>query len=238
MKVSNKILLEDFIKKHNTAKKPLNRWLELIENNNFDNHNELKKIFASADYVGNGRYIFNIKGNDFRLVVLIIFVGGIAMVRFCGTHSEYDKLKTLKTFNIMKIQFENIETIKDKKTFDKVNVYLETLIKEATEKGFLNDQYADNAYTKEISRIGSMCADFESIHEKFEHLKVKNPLLISIEKEMQKRHLKQRQTAELLEVKENTFSQILNGKRSISMQMAKRLHRVLNIDAKTLIEYA
>lgn len=138
----------------------------------------------------------------------------------------------------MKKQFENIETITDKKTFSKVNTYLENLISEATEKGFLADQNANNDYTKEISRIGSMCADFESINGNFENLKVKNPLLISIEKEMQKRHLKQRQTAELLEVKENTLSQILHGKRSISMQMAKRLHRVLNIDAKTIIEYA
>jgi len=96
MKVSNKTLLEKFIKKHNTAKKPLNRWLEIIENNNFTNHNELKETFASADYIGNGRYIFNIKGNDFRLVVLIVFVGGFANVRFCGTHSDYDKLKNIE----------------------------------------------------------------------------------------------------------------------------------------------
>lgn len=96
MKVSNKILLEKFIKKHNTAKKPLNRWLEIIENNNFTNHNELKETFSSADYVGNYRYIFNIKGNDFRLVVLIVFIGGFANVRFCGTHSEYDKLKNIE----------------------------------------------------------------------------------------------------------------------------------------------
>ena len=61
MKVSNKTLLEKFIKKHNTAKKPLNRWLEIIENNNFTNHNELKETFASADYVGNGRYFSTLK---------------------------------------------------------------------------------------------------------------------------------------------------------------------------------
>lgn len=138
----------------------------------------------------------------------------------------------------MKKQFENITEITDKPTFKKATKYLDEIINFATENGFLNEQNADNEYTKEIGRIGEMLADYESIYIKFENIKVKNPLLISIEKEMQKRHLKQRQTAELLEVKENTFSQILHGKRSISMQMAKRLHRVLNIDAKTLIEYA
>lgn len=96
MKVLNKILLEKFIKKHNTARTPLNRWLESIENNSFANHNELKATFSSADYVGNARYVFNIKGNDFRLVVLIVFVGGFANVRFCGTHAEYDRLKNIE----------------------------------------------------------------------------------------------------------------------------------------------
>lgn len=96
MKVLNKPLLSDFIKKHNTAKNPLNRWLKLIENNDFSNHNELKEMFASADYVGNGRYVFNIKGNNFRLVVLIVFVNNVAQIRFCGTHTEYDKIKDIE----------------------------------------------------------------------------------------------------------------------------------------------
>lgn len=138
----------------------------------------------------------------------------------------------------MQKQFENSTEITDKLTFEKVSKYLNKIIGFATEKGLLQDQDADNEYTREIGRIGAMLADYESIYIKFENIKVKNPLLISIEKEMQKRHLKQRQAAELLDVKENTFSQILHGKRSISMQMAKRLYRVLNIDAKILIEYA
>lgn len=138
----------------------------------------------------------------------------------------------------MKKQFENITEISDKKTYDKAMKYLNEVVDYATKNVFLADQNANNEYTQEMGRIGEMLADYESIYIDLAPLKVKNPLLISIEKEMQKRHLKQRQTAELLEIKENTFSQILHGKRSISMQMAKRLHRVLNIDAKTIIEYA
>ncbi len=138
----------------------------------------------------------------------------------------------------MNKQFENIMEITDKVTYDEAMKYLDEIEQYATKNGFLADQYANNEYTQEMGRISEMLADFESIYMDLSPLKVKNPLLISIEKEMQKRQLKQRQTAELLEIKENTFSQILHGKRSISMQMAKRLHRVLNIDAKTIIEYA
>lgn len=83
-----------------------------------------------------------------------------------------------------------------------------------------------------------MTADYESIYMEFKHLKVKNPLLIKIENELRKQALNQRQAAELLEMKENTLSQVLSGKRRVSMQMAKRLYNVLKIDPKTIIEFA
>ncbi|MCH5599336.1 helix-turn-helix transcriptional regulator [Niabella ginsengisoli] len=69
-------------------------------------------------------------------------------------------------------------------------------------------------------------------------LKLKNPLIVSIENKMHAKALNQRQAATLLEVKENTFSQILNGKRNISMKMAKKLYQVFNIDPKTIIEFS
>jgi predicted XRE-type DNA-binding protein len=83
-----------------------------------------------------------------------------------------------------------------------------------------------------------MCADFENKHIVFEHIKVKSPLVVSIENEMEKRHIKQRQTAELLEVKESTFSQIMTGKRPVSMRLAKRLYRTLNIDPGLILEFS
>ncbi len=96
MKVLNKTLLTDFIKKHNTAKNSINKWLDIVESNVFLNHNELKTVFPSADYVGNGRYVFNIKGNRYRLVVLIVFANGYFRIKFCGTHADYDKIKNIE----------------------------------------------------------------------------------------------------------------------------------------------
>ncbi len=85
-----------FIKKHTDTLNSVNKWIDVIENNEFVNHNELKDLFPSADYVGNGRYVFNIKGNKYRFVVIIIFVNGILEIRFCGTHAEYDKIKDIE----------------------------------------------------------------------------------------------------------------------------------------------
>lgn len=138
----------------------------------------------------------------------------------------------------MKKQFENLTKITDKKTFESVRTYYEDVIKYATEKGYLKDPEANNKYTHEIGRIGLMIADYESIYLDFRPLKFKSPLIISIEKQMQKKSLNQRQAAELLDVKENTLSQILSGKRNVSMKLAKRLYTALKIDPKTIIEFA
>lgn len=53
-------------------------------------------MFNNVDYVGNDRYVFNIKGNDYRLVVIIRFAKGRVFIRFVGTHSEYDKITDIK----------------------------------------------------------------------------------------------------------------------------------------------
>lgn len=96
MKITNKEILDSFLIKHTNAISAVNVWVEIIETNLFANHNELKSLFPSADYVGNGRYVFNIKGNRYRFVVLVVFIGGIMQIRFCGTHAEYDKIKNIE----------------------------------------------------------------------------------------------------------------------------------------------
>lgn len=47
--------------------------------------------------IRNNRYVFNIKGNNYRTVVMITFFAGVAAIRFIGTHKEYDKIKDIKT---------------------------------------------------------------------------------------------------------------------------------------------
>lgn len=52
----------------------------------------MKKDFNHVDYVGNDRYVFNIKGNTYRLVTMIFFDKRTIYIRFIGTHNEYDKV--------------------------------------------------------------------------------------------------------------------------------------------------
>ncbi len=81
-----------FYSKHHEAKKALELWYSEIKEFDFKNFNELKSVYKSASLIANNRIIFNIKGNDFRLVVKINFYTKQIFVIWFGTHKEYDKI--------------------------------------------------------------------------------------------------------------------------------------------------
>lgn len=96
MDIVNTTLIENFCKKHKDAESALAKWVDFVETAKWEKHSDLKNDFLSADYVGNNRYVFNIKGNNYRLVVMVVFFAGTANIRFVGTHKEYDKIKDIK----------------------------------------------------------------------------------------------------------------------------------------------
>lgn len=67
MIIANKELLDDFVQIHAQAAKPLNKWIEVVQAAQWKNHADLKAAFPSADYIKNGRYVFNIVGNNYRV---------------------------------------------------------------------------------------------------------------------------------------------------------------------------
>lgn len=92
MRVVTPKKLRDYSDSNHKAKIPLLNWYEVTKNANWTNLSDVKKDFNSVDYVGNNRYVFNIKGNDYRLVVIIIFISQKVYIRFIGNHKEYDKI--------------------------------------------------------------------------------------------------------------------------------------------------
>ena len=95
MKIINKELIDRFMAKHADSSNAIIKWVEVVKRVKVKSHNELKSIFPNADYIGNSRYVFNIKGNDYRLVSIVLFSGGLITVCFIGTHAEYDKIDCL-----------------------------------------------------------------------------------------------------------------------------------------------
>ncbi len=92
MQLFNKPEIERFIVKHAATRNALRRWVNMVEEANWKNHSDLKQTFPTADYVGNARYVFNIKGNGYRIVAVVVFIAGILAIRFVGTHEEYNKV--------------------------------------------------------------------------------------------------------------------------------------------------
>ena len=74
------------------SKVALERWYNAALSADWHNFSEIKDDFPTTDYVGNQHYVFDIRGNKYRLVVVIKFTIGRIFIRFVGTHAEYDKI--------------------------------------------------------------------------------------------------------------------------------------------------
>ena len=92
MHIISRTRLSDFWKRHPDSETPLKIWFKKVKEGEWRNVSQLKADFSAADYVGNDRVVFDIKGNKYRIVVLVFFTGQKMFVRFVGTHAEYDKI--------------------------------------------------------------------------------------------------------------------------------------------------
>ena len=90
--ISHKAIWE-FAIEHPKLLPALERWYDITMKSDWQGFNDIKKDFNSVDSVGNGLFVFNIKGNDCRLIVRIIFKTRTVFIRFIGTHKEYDLIK-------------------------------------------------------------------------------------------------------------------------------------------------
>ena len=83
----------EFTKEHHGADIALRDWYKKTEKSNWTCFADIKHTFSSVDSAGNNRFIFNIKGNEFRLIAIVIFASKKVYIRFIGTHNQYDKIK-------------------------------------------------------------------------------------------------------------------------------------------------
>jgi mRNA interferase HigB len=81
-----------FAAKHPAAKQPILAWCAEIKKASFKQPADVKTQYASASILKNRRVVFNLKGNDYRLVVAIAYNTGYVFVKFVGTHDQYDDI--------------------------------------------------------------------------------------------------------------------------------------------------
>lgn len=72
------------------AKQPLLSWFKEVEKAKWKTAADVKKLYGAADFVGDGRIVFNIGGNKYRLVVWAKYSIELVLIKWVGTHDEYD----------------------------------------------------------------------------------------------------------------------------------------------------
>jgi mRNA interferase HigB len=84
--------LRAFWKLHPDAEQPLKAWYEEASNASWAQPADIKAQYRSASVLKNRRVVFNINGNDYRLIVAIAYKLQIVYVKFVGTHAAYDSV--------------------------------------------------------------------------------------------------------------------------------------------------
>ena len=97
MRIYSKGTLRKFWEEHADARTSLEFWYSVIETNVFASPHDVISYFKTADQVGNGRIVFNIANNKFRLVAKFEYNIKCVFVRFIGTHKEYDAITDIKS---------------------------------------------------------------------------------------------------------------------------------------------
>lgn len=103
MRIISIKVLRDYWILHPETKSHLESWKNEVEFSNWKNSSDIKEKYQNASILKSRRVVFNIKGNDFRLVVSIAFKIGIIYVKFIGTHKEYDKIDA----NTVELEIKN-----------------------------------------------------------------------------------------------------------------------------------
>ncbi len=90
MRIFTEKALKEYGTRHPESLPAIQDWVKKVKKADWKSLADIRATFNSVDYVGNQRYVFNIKGNDYRLVVIIQFRPKFVYIRFIGTHKEYD----------------------------------------------------------------------------------------------------------------------------------------------------
>jgi mRNA interferase HigB len=92
MRVIAKRTLREFWEQHADAEQSLKAWYQDAAQATWTSPQDIRQTYATASIVANNRVVFNIRGNQYRLVVAINYAFGIVYIRFVGTHAEYNRI--------------------------------------------------------------------------------------------------------------------------------------------------
>ena len=92
MRIISRRTLREYWETHTDVQKVLEAWYLDTKKANWKTPSDIKRVYRNASFIANNRVVFNIKGNRYRLIVVVVYKKGVVYIRFVGTHSEYDKI--------------------------------------------------------------------------------------------------------------------------------------------------
>lgn len=92
MRIFTEQALKEYAEAHPDAKVALQEWSTIVKKSEWTCFADIKRTFNAVDNVGKQHYVFNIKGNSYRMIVVIKFTIKFVYIRFIDTHAEYDKI--------------------------------------------------------------------------------------------------------------------------------------------------
>ena len=92
MRIINKEAIVEFYKKNASSKNPLQSWVKKTEFAKWKNPSEIQQTFANVSILKNKRVVFNIGGNNYRLIAVAELTEGNVHIRWIGTHAEYNRI--------------------------------------------------------------------------------------------------------------------------------------------------
>lgn len=96
MHVISRKTLQEFWISHPEVEEALRAWYHEARTGRWNTPQEIRSRYRSADFLPGNRVVFNIKGNQYRLVVKINYASGTVFIRFIGDHADYDRIDAEK----------------------------------------------------------------------------------------------------------------------------------------------
>lgn len=92
MRVLSRKMLRQFWEKHPDARQALQAWYVDVKHAHWKSPSDIKNVYQSASFLSNNRVVFNIKGNTYRVIVIVLYKHGKVYIRFVGTHKDYSRI--------------------------------------------------------------------------------------------------------------------------------------------------
>ena len=216
--------LRDFWQRHPDAEQPLKAWYEEATSAAWTQPANIKAQYRSASVLKNRRVVFNIKGNDYRLIVAVAYRLQVVYVKFVGTHREYDAVDA-ETVDMACMATEDnmdIRPIHTEADYEATLKEISALMESDPELG-----------TPEGDRLDILVTLVQAYEAKHVPMEAPDPVE-AIKFRMEQSGLSVKDLERIIG-KSNRVYEVLNRKRPLTLAMIRRLHKSLGIPANVLI---